>query len=215
MQYKAVIFDLDGTLLNTLDDIADSMNFALSSKSLPVHDTDKYKYFVGNGVAELARRAVPSDVSPELTGEVLSAYTDRYAAHSADRTRPYPGVTELLRELGARGLRLAVLSNKPHTSTLAVVAQYFNNIEFAAVLGARDGVPVKPDPAGALELAELLGAAPADILYLGDTSVDMQTAAGAGMTPVGALWGFRTREELEEGGAALIAVSPGDFLKLL
>lgn len=215
MPYKAVIFDLDGTLLNTLDDIADSMNFALSSRGLPVHDTEKYKYFVGDGVTSLVQRALPSESPPELREEILAAYTDRYGAHCADRTRPYPGVPAMLRALNEHGLKLAVLSNKPHTSTLAVVAQYFNDVEFATVLGARDGVPVKPDPAGALELAEVLVAEPSEILYLGDTAVDMRTAISAGMTPVGALWGFRTRGELEENGAEFVLEHPADILKLL
>lgn len=215
MRYKAVVFDLDGTLLNTLDDIADGMNHVLAEKGLPVHPVEAYKYFVGSGVGNLVRRALLPDSPPELADEAGEAYVKYYAEHSADKTRPYDGILPMLRRLNQLDIPIAVLSNKTHTAALAVVAQYFEGVSFAAVLGERQGVPIKPDPAGARELADYIGVAPGEILYLGDTSVDMQTAVNAGMTPVGVLWGFRKRDELEENGAAHIIGAPEELFRLI
>jgi phosphoglycolate phosphatase len=135
-----------------------------------------------------------------------------YAARRTGKTRPYPGIPETLDELAARGIPAAVLSNKPHEETLAVIRHYFPGHEFRAVLGAREGVPVKPDPAGALEIAALFGLPPAGVFYLGDTNTDMQTAVAAGMFPAGALWGFRTAEELAANGAQSLFERPPDIL---
>jgi phosphoglycolate phosphatase len=213
---KAIVFDLDGTLLDTLRDIGDSMNRALVRLSFPTHTLEKYRHFVGDGMEMLARRAVPPEHSSEQTVAVaLRAMREEYAAHWADHTRIYDGVGELLDALTQRGLRLAVCSNKPHDFTLQCVGRFLNRWRFDPVFGARSGVAKKPDPAGVLEIARTTAIAPAEFLYLGDTSVDMLTATAAGMFPVGVLWGFRAADELARSGAKLLIEHPLDLLKML
>ena len=213
MAIRAVLFDLDGTLLNTLEDIADSMIRALLENGLPVHELDAYKYFVGDGVKTLAMRA--TGFREEIAPKVLRAYQAYYSAGCENKTRPYEGVKDMLLKLSAMGLKLCVFSNKPHRDTQYVTARYFPGIKFDAVRGQMEGVPVKPDPTGALEIAREMGILPADYLYVGDTGVDMTCANAAGMTPVGVLWGFRKREELMENKARHIIAAPGELLDLV
>lgn len=208
--YKAVIFDLDGTLTNTLADIAAAMNRALRLHGLPEWQQDAYRYLVGNGAKVLSERCVRD--RQELAPAVRQTYQAYYETHNLVQTKPYDGVPEMLAALAARGLRLAVLSNKPDADTKAVVRHFFPDVPFAAVRGQVEGVPVKPDPAGALAVAAELGVQPAECLYLGDTDVDMRTAAAAGMYPIGALWGFRTAEELQSSGARHIARTPAHVM---
>lgn len=208
--YKAVLFDLDGTLTDTLADIAAAMNRALRLHGLPEWPVDAYRYLVGNGAKVLAERCVRD--RQELASAVRADYQAYYETHNLVETRPYDGVPEMLRGLVDRGLALAVLSNKPDADTRQVVRHFFPDVHFAVVRGQVEGVPVKPDPAGALAVAEAMGIAPEEFLYLGDTAVDMQTARAAGMQPVGALWGFRTEEELRESGAAALARTPMELL---
>lgn len=210
---KAVLFDLDGTLTNTLADIAAAGNHALRTSGLPEYPEEAYKGFVGSGVKVLAQRMTASN--PEKTEAVLSAYMAYYNDHNQDRTTPYPGIPELLRALAGAGLQLCVFSNKPHHQTEAVVRHYFPDIPFASVRGQMEGVPVKPDPAGALAAAAQLGVAPADFLYLGDTDVDMLCAVRAGMHPLGVLWGFRDAEELRAAGAEALLKTPADCLNFI
>lgn len=207
--YQAVLFDLDGTLTNTLEDIAFAMNRALRIHGLPEHPVEKYRYLVGSGARVLAKRAVGEQA--ELVEGVLETYQAYYQEHNLDRTAPYDGVTEMLQALQARGVKLCVFSNKPHADTCRVVEHFFPGIDFAAVRGQMEGVPVKPDPAGALAMAEALGTAPADFLYLGDTDVDMICARNAGMHPVGVTWGFRDEEELRSAGAERLIHHPMDL----
>ena len=207
---KAVLFDLDGTLTNTLDDIADSMNYALNQYGLTSHPVDAYRYMVGNGARILAERAVGKRT--DLLDAVYDAYMERYKNHAADKTRAYEGTTELLKALSERGILICVLSNKPHRDTITVVNHYFPEIHFDAVQGQIEGVPVKPDPAGALTLAEKLNIDPSDFAYLGDTKVDMTCAVKAGMHPFGALWGFRDADELIKAGAEILLKSPPELL---
>lgn len=204
--YRAVLFDLDGTLTNTLEDIAFAMNRALRLHGLMEHPVEKYRYLVGSGARTLARRAVGERA--DLAESVLQTYQAYYQEHNLDKTAPYAGITEMLAELQRRGVKLCVFSNKPHADTCRVVAHFFPEIAFAAVRGQMEGVPVKPDPAGALALAEQLGVAPADFLYLGDTDVDMLCARNAGMQPVGVTWGFRDEEELRAAGAQRLIHHP-------
>ena len=210
--YKAVLFDLDGTLTDTLADIAAAMNRALQLHELPTWPVDAYRYLVGNGAKVLSERCVRE--RQELSAAVRQTYQDYYETHNLVQSKPYEGVPEMLQALVDRGIRLAVLSNKPDADTKAVVRHFFPQIPFAAVRGQVEGVPVKPDPAGAIALAAQLGLDPGEFLYLGDTAVDMQCARNAGMHPVGALWGFRTAEELRESGAEHLIARPGDLLSI-
>jgi phosphoglycolate phosphatase len=217
LRYKAVLFDLDGTLLDTLDDLGDSVNAVLTRLGHPAHEMPKFKYFVGDGVANLVRRSLPEPLVGDDT--VVEAVTllvrSEYGKRWKDKTHAYPGMPELLTDLGARGVKLAVLSNKPHPATLEVVGHFLAQWHFDVVLGARPGVPIKPDPGAALEACSLLGVDPKDVLYLGDTNTDMQTAVGAGLFPVGALWGFRTADELRASGAQALVAHPREVLDLI
>lgn len=208
--YQAVLFDLDGTLTNTLEDIAFAMNRALRLHGLPEHPVDAYRYFVGDGVKMLVRRAIGQ--RQEMADVVYTEYQTYYKEHNLDRTRPYDGVPQMLAALEARGVKLCVFSNKPHADTCRVVAHFFPQVRFAVVRGQVEGVPVKPDPAGALAVAAEMGIAPENFLYLGDTDVDMHCAQRAGMHPVGVTWGFRTADELRSAGAERLIDHPMDLI---
>jgi phosphoglycolate phosphatase len=214
---QAVLFDLDGTLLDTLEDLADATNAVLASLGHPVHPVDAYRYFVGDGVEMLMRRALPPDAAADHAQlkHALDLQRREYAARWTVKTRPYPGVNELLADLGRRGIRMAILSNKPDAAVAEVVRHFFPGVRFEVARGARPGVPVKPDPGSALQVAAEMSIEPAAFLYLGDTNTDMQTARAAGMLPIGALWGFRTARELSESGAARLIAEPGELLDLL
>jgi len=211
---RAAIFDLDGTLLDTLEDIASAMDFALQRHGLPPRSLDEYRQFIGEGVRNLVRRAVgASGGQGELEAEVMTAYRRRYEERMAVATRPYPGVNELLEGLRARGVPAAVLSNKPDDATRALVERFFPG-QVAVARGERPSAPRKPDPTSALEVARALGVAPAGCLFAGDTRVDMETANRAEMFAVGVLWGFRSREELEASGARALVAAPEEILRL-
>jgi len=210
---KAVLFDLDGTLLDTLEDLADSANAALSQLGLPGHPIDAYKQFVGDGLENLVRRAIGQErIDDELLARGMEATRREYAGRWAEKTRPYPGVPELLDNLQHRGIPMAVFSNKPDEFTRLCVTRLLSAWGFAAVQGATPELPRKPDPHGALAIAAHMGVNPGEVLYLGDTNTDMQTAIAAGMSPVGALWGFRSAEELSAAGAALLVRTPVEVL---
>ncbi len=213
----AVLFDLDGTLLDTLEDLADSTNAALAAEGLPTQPLDSYRYFVGDGVENLIRRSAPESASADeaLLSRLAKRMRDEYARRWSLKTRPYDGVAEMLEALSARRIPAAVLSNKPHDFTSEMVRHYFGASRFVVTLGARPGVPRKPDPTAALEVAATVGRPAAQFLYLGDTNTDMQTARAAGMYPVGALWGFRPESELREAGAARLVAHPRELLGLL
>lgn len=214
-RFHAAIFDLDGTLVNTLEDLADSMNAVLAEFGMPTHPPEPYRFFVGLGMRKLAEQAAPAK-TPAAT---LDAMTERMHAIYADRwavkSRPYPGIPELTATLADRGLLLAVLSNKPDEFTRKVVAHYFPDGMFAAVMGAKADVPRKPDPAGALIIASKFSIPPADFLYFGDTNTDMKTGLAAGMHTVGVSWGFRPVSELTGAGAQAIIDRPEQALDLL
>lgn len=214
--YKNVIFDLDGTLLNTLEDLAAATNWVCARHGWPVHRVEEYKYFVGNGAPKLLERVVPPGV--ELTGElrrtILAEFTERYNAHKEDKTTVYAGMPQALKRLKEAGLTLAVLSNKPHGAAYPVVERYYPGV-FDAVQGAIDGLPVKPDPTLLRRLMERLGATAGDTLFVGDSNVDIRTAKNGGLTGCGVLWGFRTRRELETEGADYIAETPEQLVELI
>jgi phosphoglycolate phosphatase len=216
MQLEAVLFDLDGTLLDTLEDIADASNRVLARRGYPPHAVSAYRYFVGEGARTLVGRTLPDDArTDEMVDRVYWEFREEYARNWNAKTRPYEGVAETLDALAGRGLKIAVLSNKPDDFTRKCVRELLSDFTFDAVLGERDGVPPKPDPVGALRIASDIGVTPARIALVGDTSIDMLTATAAGMFPVGALWGFRTREELERSGARVVVEDPRDLLSLV
>ena len=211
--YRAALFDLDGTLLDTIDDIALAMNRVLEPRGLGAYSVEAYKTLVGEGAEELVRRALASRrLADAEVAAILADYRREYEACWRLHSRPYPGVPALLEALGRRGVRTAVLSNKSEPFTEAMTLALLSPFRFEIVRGARPGVPLKPDPAAALGIARELGVAPAEAVFLGDTGIDMKTAAAAGMLPVGALWGFRTAEELRASGAASLLASPLELL---
>lgn len=216
MKYKAIIFDLDGTLLNTLDDLGNAVNRVLLDMGFPAHALDEYRSFIGDGVAKLINRALPEKNRDEDTVRAcLQGYREDYHKNWNVHTRPYEGIPELLDALKEQGLKVAVLSNKPHDAANLCVTEFLSKWRFDVVLGHRDGTPHKPDPAGALEISKRLNISPAEFLYLGDSGVDMETAIAARMFPVGALWGFREAEELEKSGAQALISHPLEVLNLL
>ncbi|MGC7870804.1 HAD family hydrolase [Desulfosporosinus sp. SYSU MS00001] len=216
MTYKAVIFDLDGTLVNSLEDIADSMNLVLKTLDLKAHDLEAYKYFIGNGIRNLVSRALPEESREEtFITECFDLMMREYRKRCLEKTRPYEGIPELLDELTKRKLKLCVLSNKVDELTRKVVAALLAGWKFEVVLGPREDIPRKPDPTGALYISKNLAIPQTEIIYLGDSGVDMQTAAAAKMYGVGALWGYRGREELIQNGAQRLISHPLEFLELL
>lgn len=215
-KFDAVIFDLDGTLLDTLKDLGDAMNRVLKVHGWPEHPESAYKKFVGNGATRLIERAVPRDArTPEVIKECLREFLDDYRQNWAVNTRPYPGIPELLEGLQRHQIIMSVLSNKIHDFTLMCVNRFLPSFTFAQVLGEREGIPKKPDPAGALEIVQETGIPAEKTLYVGDTAIDMQTARAAGMFAVGVLWGFREREELEENGADALVERPEEIMGLI
>lgn len=206
--YTTVLFDLDGTLLNTIDDLAGSANRVCAAHGWPQYPVERYRYFVGNGIPKLVERFSPESArSPEQLAATLQEFDAQYGAHMFDKTAPYPGMPELLARLHARGVRMAVYSNKADEFAGDVVARYFAPALFELVRGARPGVPAKPAPEGTRALLAALGADPAagKVLYVGDSNVDVATAHNAGLPCCGVLWGFRTRQELQEAGAEYLA----------
>lgn len=216
VSFDAVLFDLDGTLLDTLEDIADAANRVLERHHHPTHSIDAYRYFVGEGARTLVERTLPEDARGEETVDRLYAeFRGEYARNWNAKTTPYNGVPGMLDGLVERGLKIAVLSNKPDDFTRKCVEELLGDWTFDVVLGHHDGIPPKPDPTGALRVAAALGVPPERVLYAGDSAIDMRTATAAGMFPVGVLWGFRTREELETSGARAVIEAPGDVFAVL
>jgi phosphoglycolate phosphatase len=212
---EAVLFDLDGTLLDTLDDIADCANKALLANGFPAHDVEAYKYFVGNGAPVLIRRITPDASSQEELEKVGKTYSELYSKHATDKTRPYGGIPELLAALRKRGIKSAVVSNKPDASTRQTVEHFFDNGVFDFVAGNRTGMPLKPDPTIVRLATESIGTPPDRCLYVGDTGIDMATAKNSGCVAVGVTWGFRGKSELLENGAEFLIDSPEELLGLL
>lgn len=219
MKAQAVLFDLDGTLLDTVKDLGTATNAVLARFGYPTHPVEAYRAFVGNGVATLARRALPPGEEARLGAEglrrLMEAVLAAYPEHAKGSAVPYDGIAELLAFLRSRGIARGVLSNKPHAATVAAISHFFPDGGFAPVLGAVPDKPLKPDPSRALEMAAAWNVPPGSVLYLGDTDVDMLTATAAGMYPVGAGWGFRGEEELRAAGAAVICATPREVIPLL
>ena len=213
--YTHIIFDLDGTLLNTIDDLADAGNWVCRNHGWPTHTVEEYKRYVGSGMARLAVRFSPEEWhTEEGVQKILDEFLPYYAAHKEDKTAPYPGVPELLEHLRAAGVSIAVLSNKAHALAVPVIEGYFPQ-KFQYIQGGVEGLPLKPDPALLLKLMENMGATQENTLFVGDSDVDIRTAKHAGVTSCGVLWGFRGREELEREGADLLASSAKELETLI
>jgi phosphoglycolate phosphatase len=213
MKYKGVIFDLDGTLLDTLEDLAGAANATLAHFGFPVHPMDSYRYFVGEGLKTLTQRIIPgSSATDAELNEYMQKFGEIYSRSWNAHSAPYPGILEMITSLSAAGLQLAVLSNKPHGFTKICVEEFFPDSPFSFVLGQREGAAKKPDPATALELAGKMGLSVHEILYIGDTATDMQTGNRAGMKTIGVEWGFRDRAELEENKAWRIVSTPAEVI---
>ncbi len=196
---KLVIFDLDGTLLDTIADLAESANHALKQLGYPTRDVETIRTFVGNGVNKLLFRALPDkEKTEENMMRMRTHFVPYYDAHNADLSAPYPGIVALLEELQAKGLRMAVASNKYQEATVKLVKHYFPMIDFVEVLGQREGINVKPDPTIVFDILKKAGVSKEETLYVGDSGVDMQTAINAGVDAIGVTWGFRPRTELED-----------------
>jgi phosphoglycolate phosphatase len=212
---SAIFFDLDGTLLDSVQDLADATNAALRVFGLPEHPVHAYNYFVGDGFEMLIQRATPEDTDPELRLRVMQQARDAYRQNWANTSKPYEGIPELLTELRKRAIPLAVLSNKPHEFTLLTMQHFFPSIRFARIQGSPPGLRAKPDPALALAMLQELGLEAQNVLFMGDTGVDMITAINAGMFPLGVLWGFRPEEELRQYGARLILGRPAELFEYI
>ena len=213
---KLVIFDLDGTLLNTISDLAHSTNYALEKNGFPVHPIEAYRFFIGNGINKLFERALPEHEKTEKNIMLIrESFLPYYDIHNMDYTMPYEGIHSLLKSLQSKGLMLAVASNKYHSATEKMIKKSLPDISFIAVFGQREGIPVKPDPAIVYDILETANISPKEAVYIGDSGVDMQTASNSGVISIGVTWGFRPREELEASGANFIADSTTDIIDII
>ncbi len=212
---KAVLFDLDGTLVNSLEDLADACNYALKEEGYPTHNLEKYKYFVGRGMQNLIHKILPEDKKDEATHKrVYEKFYPYYNAHSADKTSPYSGIPELLGTLKEKGIKFAVVTNKADAAAKRVVESFFGK-DFCPVFGQRAGVPVKPEPDIAFLAMQELGVKPEECAFVGDSGVDMQTGVNCSALPIGVLWGFRSAEELAENGAESLVNNCEELLSVI
>ena len=215
-RYRLAIFDLDGTLLNTIGDLAACCNHILSAEGLPTHTFDQYCNFVGNGVKRLVERSIPEHLrTPEYIELMRSRFVAHYYEHIDLNTVPYDGIAQCLEELSSRGVMLAVASNKFQAGTVRLVERFFHQVKWEAILGGRDGIPAKPAPDIALEIIDKCGVSPEQTLFIGDSGVDIQTAHAAGATAVGCAWGFRAIKELRENSADHIIHHPREIPNLI
>ena len=213
---KLVIFDLDGTLLNTIEDLGNAANYALSLNGYPTHSLASYPFFVGNGVRNLIRKALPDDMRTDsIIESLLKDFKEYYNEHNTDCTKPYDGIEELLRNLQDNGVKIAVASNKYQQATEKIIAHYFGDIDFVAVYGQREGVNVKPDPSVVCSILSDANVPNGDVLYVGDSGVDMETARRACVDSVGVTWGFRSEKELNEYHADMIVNKASDIFDIV
>ncbi|MCK5855921.1 MAG: HAD family hydrolase [Bacteroidales bacterium] len=212
---KAIIFDLDGTLLDTLTDIMESVNIVLKRHDFPTHDLQAYKYFIGSGIGVLAQKAFPKNISQSDYEHYLGEVVIEYEARQTLRTKPYEGIIEMLNKLNADQVKIAILSNKLDEFAKPTVSHFFPNINFEVVFGARKNVAPKPSPVAVFEILEILDLEKSDCYFVGDTSTDIRTGVNAGVDTIGVSWGFRTVKELNEAGANFIIDHPSELFNLL
>lgn len=215
MNYKAAVFDLDGTLVNSLDDLADSANATLRAHSFPVHEVEAYRYFVGDGTRKLMERILPQENASDtiFVEQFMSEYKDCYARNLLQKTKPYDGIMEMLEELRRRGIPMAVCTNKHQSAAEMIVKTLFQHGIFQEIIGDQEGLPRKPDPQKVLRIMRDFGVTGEQTAYFGDTDVDMDTARNAGAFAVGVLWGFRAREELVAHGADILLTHPMELFE--
>ena len=212
---KAAIFDLDGTLINSIADLANSTNYALEVYGFPTHSVEKYKYFIGDGMLKLIERALPENKrDDDIKAEVLNTFMEHYRLHFLDKTVLYNGIDEILSKLSDMGVKLAVISNKIQEMASVIEQKLFADT-FVIFYGKREGYPTKPDPTLTKEVIKKLGVKPCECVFIGDSGMDALTAVNAGCIGIGVLWGFREREELLQNGAKYIAQTPNDILQII
>ena len=213
MKYQAAIFDMDGTLINSLEDLADSVNETMIHYGFPTHAIEEYRYFVGNGARKLIERSIPKDKAgdADFVSEALEYYNGCYERHLTDKTRPYDGILEMLERLKEKDIPLGVCTNKQQFAADEIVKVMFPANMFSAVVGDQKGLPRKPDPTKVLKIANQFNVKPEHVAYFGDTSVDMETAHNAGFLSIGVTWGFRPRSELVESGAEILINQPSEL----
>ncbi len=212
---KAVLFDLDGTLADSLIDLADGVNRAISSKGFPTHDVEAFKYFVGDGIPKMIERALPEgNRDADTVNEIKDIFLPYYAAHYADNTYAYHGMPELVNKLKEQGFIIAVVTNKEQHMANEVVKSLYGDV-FDLIFGKRDGIPAKPDPTAALLAMKELGVTPDECVFIGDSGMDVATAVNSGAVPVGELWGFRKEDELLANGARYIISQPNELLHII
>ncbi|NLN14090.1 MAG: HAD family hydrolase [Tissierellia bacterium] len=214
-KYKGIIFDLDGTLLDTIEDLGDSMNEALRILGYPTFEIEEYKLKVGGGFRGLALNCLPDNVEEDLISKTIDLFAEIYDKNFLNKTRPYEAIDELLDKLNSKGILLAVNSNKKDEYTRILVDKFFKRIPFVKVYGEREGLPKKPDPYSALEIMAEMGLAKEEILFIGDSKTDILTANNAGMDSIGVLWGFRGRDEFIKYGATYIVERPEEILSFV
>lgn len=214
MKYKAVIFDMDGTILNTLEDLKNATNYSLRQFGMPERSLEEVRMFVGNGIRKLVERAVPAGTSKEKIDQILDVFLEYYEIHSADNTSPYPGILELVEKLKKSGIKTAVSTNKADVPAQELGREYFNGI-FDLIVGQQDGLKVKPAPDSVNKILSILDIQKKDAIYIGDSDVDVQTAKNSGLDFIGVSWGFRGREFLEKNGAKNIVDNANEILDLV
>ena len=215
MIFKAAIFDMDGTLVNTLEDISDGVNEMLAHYNLPPRTIDEVRNFVGNGAKKLIERSLPTEKSDDknFVQETLEYYNDCYARHALNKTKPYDGIMKFLADLSEKKIPLAICTNKQHFAAVKIAEKILSPIKFFEIVGDEPGKPRKPDPTRALDIAKKIGVQPSEVAYFGDTAVDMNTAHNEKFFSVGVTWGFRPKKELEESGAEIIVNHPREILE--
>lgn len=214
MKYKAVIFDMDGTILNTLEDLKNATNYSLRQFGMQERSLEEVRMFVGNGIRKLVERAVPAGTSEEKIAQVFDVFLEYYEIHSADNTSPYPGILELVEKLKKSGIKTAVSTNKADVPAQELGREYFNGI-FDLIVGQQDGLKVKPAPDSVNKILSILDIQKKDAIYIGDSDVDVQTAKNSGLDFIGVSWGFRGREFLEKNGAKNIVDNTNEILDLV